>query len=763
MNYVGQNEVVPDGWDMDDGDVEDFDWEDDDKQSGHADVATTQRLGATATLEEIEAQLGGELPQPSASNNRTHNSVVTSVNDGWNDDDLELSETSRIENTTTAHKTKSNVTAARDSEIRDTSSGWDDGFDLDVDDDDDDDGAWNTQRSQPAIQSDPGPGHAPPPVNATTIRSSFEPSHSSESASKQNMPSNNKSRLYAELQDYLLLLPALAPSISAVLQAEYNTPTKALELQQYYAERPALAAYTIEKELPRMTYVLTDSQTGDVVDDKGVIASQLQTASARGPWSASLCARCANQSLLADMLQVLSGPDRVIRSQYYATAVATACRFRVDLGLGLVEVQSSLDVSLPLEQGRWKVAELRIMILFECGSGGDTSAAATPRVEFRLLDIVPRASPRDGDWSLKLEQCCTLLEMLAVDMDPGEFSMKNDISMQTQQNFRDVFLQSQNRLQASATNAVIGMKAAWQDFDAATGLQRKWKQLPTLLPDASVWQAAEEAQNEEERQRLHESAAAAASVARQHHSVAQADPRQLVPPPRQQPQQQRPTSILGGLVRSLAKSVALPEEDASLYQDWKTTAAPSAATSSPAPPAAPVPISIPRLYNQETPPTKPKPPLPVALQAQARAATVEPPSKDPAGSNSEIPRLYNTTAAPTTKTAASSSTPVIPGLYNTETPPSVRKPAVSKGIVGAASALSHDHHPNGKTVFDEAAGSGWDDDDLDLDVEITPPQPKLQAPDDIDPSTWVYDPETDVIPTRKRWINPRIREDFFVW
>jgi hypothetical protein len=432
-----------------------------------------------------------------------------------------------------------------------------------------------------------------------------------------------------------------------------------------------------------------------------------------------------------------------------------------------VEVQSSLDLSLPLEQGRWKVAELRIMILFECGGGVGGAASALPRVEFRLLGIVPTASPRDDDWTLKLEQCCTLLEMLAVDMDPDEPFIMNDMSMQTQQNFRDVFLQSQNRLQASATNAVIGMKAAWQDFDAATGLQRKWKQLPTLLPDASVWQAAEEAQNEEEQQRLQESAAASV---RQHRSVVQAaDPRQLVPPPRQQPQQQRPTSILGGLVRSLAKSVALPEEDASLYQEWQTAAAPTASSSS-APSAAPVPSIIPRLYNQETPPTKPKPSLPVVAALQAHLSTdttsVEPPTKDPVQTNTaaltEIPRLYHTTAAPSTKTL----TPAIPRLYNTETPPSVRKPPVFQGIVGAASASRHDHHhPNGKTVVDEVVmSSGWEnDDDLDLDVEITSPLPKPPTLEDIDPSTWVYDPETDIIPTRKRWINPNTREDFFVW
>ena len=287
------------------------------------------------------------------------------------------------------------------------------------------------------------------------------------------------------------------------------------------------------------------------------------------------------------------------------------------------------------------------------------------------------------------------------------------------QNFRDVFLQSQNRLQATAVGAVDGMKSAWQDFDAATGLGSKLKQLPTFLPDTAVLEAAEE------EERLLRTAA---------HRIQ----------PRQQQQQQRPTSILGGFVRSLAQSV-LPDEDPTLYQHWK---------------APPLVTPVPQFYNQETPPSKQKPTVLAAPQlyvANLDHAVSETTTTNKLKCPSPSVPL---SGSPTTGQAAPTG---IPRLYNKETPPSKPKIAVQ------AAPQLYMREP-AKKVAETAVEDGWDDgsdgigsevgDDIDNDDDAVAVVVLNQSATPVkvaeDPlKNWVYDPVTDIIPTRKRWVNPR--------
>ena len=179
-----------------------------------------------------------------------------------------------------------------------------------------------------------------------------------------------------ELTHYLETLPAHAQSITAVLQAEYNTPAKAFELQQYYQERPQLLQYTVEKELARMDYTLI-TPAGDIVTDKTEIAQHFHHhvgAASSSQVDAILTPRCANQSLLADIVQVLTGPDRLVRPQYLSAAVASQCKLRVDLAQHVVEIVAALDLSLPSSSSsgtrtnaaRWKIAELAVVVVFVC-------------------------------------------------------------------------------------------------------------------------------------------------------------------------------------------------------------------------------------------------------------------------------------------------------------------------------------------------------------------------------------------------------------
>lgn len=610
----------------------------------------------------------------------------------------------------------------------------------------------------------------------------------------------------ATLEAYLLTdLPNIAPSLTALLEAEYNTVEKALELHEYYSSRPALAEYTIQKELPRMEYAILTSSAESAtatetfassasgstnntntntdptqrygITDKAWIAQRFRREeSLNAPQPnhhppCSLAARCANQSLLADLLQVLTGPDRLVRPQYHAATVATHCRFVLpDNPMDWVHVQATLEVSLPLEQqrGRWTVAIVPIEVHFDFGQHHG-AIEQPPRVEFRLGTVTRVASRQDADWHENLQDCARLLGLLHCHDEEGNENENSDEYKQQQQqqqslNFRDAFLQSSQSLWQS--NAVVGMKSAWDDLNAATGLGHKWNQLPTLLlPDASVWEAV--ARDEEmERQQQHRSDHYG------HYPQHQPDggkkltglvqnPQQPRPPPplpqqQQQQQQHRPTSILGGLVRSLAKSVALPEEDATLYQDWNNAALSTSSHDVP---------NRPTLYNRN-------PDIPLAKPGVGGAApllrSVKPTTK----------------SRPANKEKTSSLKLPISRLYNVKTPPLVQKSSVTSmpNVSNVSAPPLHYRQQQEMSQTDlqpSDPANGWGDDsdidDQEWNVEhggdsklpqesasgtsilVTHPIHKPNQSDNdrshID-DEWVYDCETDIIPTRKRWVNP---------
>jgi hypothetical protein len=213
-------------------------------------------------------------------------------------------------------------------------------------------------------------------------------------------PPTMPSRLEVELSDYITSLSYQhhINGMSTILAAEYNTVEKAVELNTYYSSRPALLQYTVEKEVARMDYTVvyqgdvaatTINQNGDSDDDgRAAVRHLLVTAAADANAAEyddeennaiAICTRCANQSLLADLLQALTGNDRMIRPQYMATAIAIACRFHVDLDAAVVQAMATLRLSLPLAHGkRWEVADLQVLVVYEPGQ---------PAVTFRVADV----------------------------------------------------------------------------------------------------------------------------------------------------------------------------------------------------------------------------------------------------------------------------------------------------------------------------------------------------------------------------------------
>lgn len=618
------HEILPEGWDDDDQlDLDDED-EDDDEQCITEPSSNINRVSLVQST--VPASAVSPPVQASA--------------DGWGDDDLQFDDSERntapstssatnIQTTVLGHQEKqasrntestphpsketgpeSKVPKQPASSAPCNDSGWGDDSFLDFDDMDNDDediedtvplsgskslGATEVKSitKTPTAQksnslssggwgdddfafdeSEDGTGTSSHPVETVAMEppSSLDP---------------RSLKLRQDLEAYLIQLPMLQSSMNALLQAEYNTPEKASELVAYYMDRPALTEYTIEKELARLEYSMllpcqqVGSQTPQLVQDKNEIAKHIIASQ-----QFSLLGRCANQSLLADILQVITGPDRLIRPQFMATAVADACRFRLDMQQDIVLAQAQLGLTIPTEQGRWKVGELMVQIIFRPNP-------QQPFVEYRIQDIDSSFLGDRSSYSSQLASAVDLLSSLHPDED-----QVNDGPVG--QDFRDAFLQqSQNML----LNSAEGMHSAWKEFEAVTGLRNKFNQLPGFLP-ADVVQAAEEANP-------------------------------LSPP------QQRPTSILGGLVRTgfsqLAKKVALPDEDPTVYQDWEEQQRPSAQ-------------AAPRLYHTTTPPNlKPKkvPEGGHQLLSHIRPPTIHETSGDPVALRPIPPTLTDTGMIPT--------------------------------------------------------------------------------------------------------------------
>jgi hypothetical protein len=373
--------------------------------------------------------------------------------------------------------------------------------------------------------------------------------------------------LLKELKDYVRSLGRMLSSVNAILEYEYNTPEKAQELVQYYDERPGLAEYTRTKEVPRMSYQVI-LPNGHVETDKEIIAQNYLP-------DGSLLARCANQSLLADLLHVLTGPDLVVRPQFLAICVAQTCQFRLhygDHGRDMVQVNCMLQLSLPVAEGpRLNIATIRTTIVFSPRQVGP------PMVKFKIDKIVIML--KENQYS-ELEKVVDFLRMMEGHFD--EVLGRQDAALQNAPAdiFRDAFLEQSQQIM---NQSKAGMKSALKDMESVIGLKSKLKAVQVgiskFLPSTDVLLEADE-----EARRL-----AAQREAQQGHFLhppSVAFQREEPPPLAGQSSPplphtaaisglvssddvRRPRSILGGLVKTgwgaLAKSITIPDEDPAIY------------------------------------------------------------------------------------------------------------------------------------------------------------------------------------------------------
>jgi hypothetical protein len=482
--------------------------------------------------------------------------ILASLDGSEVDDDAQIRAGSKAQSSVAAATTENNTTI----EKQEASDGWGDDFE---DFDDESLGLGTTEQNVTLVGSEVQ-GHSDAFVNPS---------------------------LHTEIKSYVVSqLPYMASGLNAVLSMECNTFEKATALRDYYQHRPTLTDYTCGKELPRMTYTIiipdTTSDTGSrsITNDADVhknhesrqaeaqnfIAAYLRQEAEDEGSMHFLLPRCANQSLLADVLPALTGSDLLVRPQHHVSAVADRCHFVLDfVGPGSVTVYTQLLVSLPTciasidrLNNKWTVASVEMEISF---------APNAPSIEYKIVAIHPmNAVPPvtgqvvDADqWmneqvagvvSMINELSPDLLDSNAMDNDES-ITVLTSGDIVNWDDIRDRFLQESSAIQRMGT----GLQAAWKEVDNVARISDKLKALPSLLPNEDLINAVASAevgyQNQPDpsvnrvqfpRPPSNENSAAAAPFAGE-----------------------RPKSVWGGLFSRIAQSVSLPEEDPDLYEEWR--------------------------------------------------------------------------------------------------------------------------------------------------------------------------------------------------
>lgn len=252
------------------------------------------------------------------------------------------------------------------------------------------------------------------------------------------------------LRDYMKSLPDVVASLRAVLEAEYNTYEHALHLKEYYESRPQLRDYTVTTELPRMEYTVVTSSSSVLIEKQDVadfLMSQPNT----------ILFRCANQSLLADILTVLTGPDLFIRTQYLATAVASTCRFIIRQAH--VRCDCTINLSLPGMSGqRVDIAQLNLSIDFQ---------PEIPSVHYCLKDVVMLVDDGEAAW---LEGSAIFLASMSSHED---YFCEMESYPSNADAFRDSLLSHLSKTQQIVQCSQTGLSSAWKQLDSVTSVTKK--------------------------------------------------------------------------------------------------------------------------------------------------------------------------------------------------------------------------------------------------------------------------------------------------
>ena len=274
------------------------------------------------------------------------------------------------------------------------------------------------------------------------------------------------SKMIDDISKYVKSLDRMLSSINAVLEFEYNTKKKADELVEYYMCRPQLAEYTRTKELQRMNYKVVLPHGHVETNKDRILADNLLP-------DKSIVSRAANQSLLADLLMVITGNDLIVQPQFFAICVATWCQFTIhvaDNGADMVDCRAQLSLSLPTEVGdRLDIAQVSVSAIF---------SPSNRMIEFKVqkIDVLLE------DFSQLVGVAEFLKAMGGHSEDHEEQELSADI-------YRDAFLENSQRLLSLSSK---GMKSALMQMDSVVNIKGKLERISNFIPGNDQLQAAEE-------------------------------------------------------------------------------------------------------------------------------------------------------------------------------------------------------------------------------------------------------------------------------
>ena len=356
--------------------------------------------------------------------------------------------------------------------------------------------------------------------------------------------------LYHELKLYLAILPQMKHSINAFLEMEHNSqPYKAQDLVEYYQARPELVDYTLTKELPRMEYTwMGDEYFPQPIDnnDKTQLHALLQDLARAG----SLIPRCANQSLLADLLQLLSQDeqDALIRRKFHIAAQTEHVQFIMTSGESLL-VKARLGLVLPHPaKGMVPLATMDV----SCQFGPHK---VPPFWHYHLENIHVTGSFSDSE-ILSMALFLQELQILENEQSAALPTRNNGAG-----DYRDRFLQR------------VPVGQIWNQLK-----QHASKATSSFLPSDDLLEQArreeealaaeqEHAQRQQTEQEVQQRAINDPSQ-NSNSNANQLDDHETTSIPHI-PNENRPKSILGGVLSTLAKTMTIPEEDESMYDEWK--------------------------------------------------------------------------------------------------------------------------------------------------------------------------------------------------
>lgn len=465
----------------------------------------------------------------------------------------------------------------------------------------------------PAAQGTRGKTPSPVPAVQPTDVAEFNPS--------QRRTHQMLSNYVASLHDAGFLT-----RLHRKLQLHQQTAA-AGDLREYYAARPGLRKYTLGVELDRMDYELILGN-GKRTTDKDVIRGYFGADGdgdgegmhyAEGDevvaTTEELLVRSANQSLLADMLVALTGPEENINGvgngwgdagsaglilsgpTLCMTSVAESCRFTLDLQSGQVEAACLLAISVPFHasdaaaaDGRLVLARAEVSVHFNLEGGNSNDE---PTVQYAVQSVTPFHSPD----SVSLRRAAV---SLARDQhDP--FSRNEGGEEAEGADARDQFLLSHHLLSAADSAALLavsrdhidklkgaavhsstGFRSALRQLDDVAnvsaklgGLSGGFEGLGLALPSAAEIEAAEREAREAAGRDVRRAppSGAGARFPRPHdvpdenlsgprgRELRAAPPRHLPPPPAVA---ERPRPLIGGLFMSglsrLAAAATQPDE-----------------------------------------------------------------------------------------------------------------------------------------------------------------------------------------------------------